>query len=477
MGFSNEVLGLIRRVLHSAWDPFDALLKHYTDVGVNRLDDLFALGFGDGGFLAGRVLTELGDDAASLGDDAIELIAHVGDDLAEAGADLSDEAVGGLGRLTQSLPTERAKRILDGLCPGTFAQISHLRPPGLACPLHQVCDFDLFERVLANIQQWDEAAQEGFERLARAGVDDETLASFLVKYADEPTLSKKMLGIVGNSSQTWSRASFKGLERMVDDVGIEAIEEITSRYSGEVIEQTFRTIRTTDAAGQWSAEGVEGVAKIIRRFDQPVAERVLTKQGRGEFGSIVFAWLNKVDDAPGVDMQRYAEWVNQLGGGGNTYVGTIFELKYAATELSDEGIRVINDYPDGRKGVDFIMEDGRYLELKDWDDYSAGKIQDAGNQFRDYLGIDASGNATSAGRYPEGTQFEHVFRKGGKNDAVVDTLCEVARQAVEAGVWSLAEYAAYKITFLDMPPILDKALEKGVPTAPPGPNEIVVTCP
>ena len=447
MGFSNEVLGLIRRVLHSAWDPFDALLKHYTDVGVNRLDDLFALGFGDGGFLAGRVLTELGDDAASLGDDAIELIAHVGDDLAEAGADLSDEAVGGLGRLTQSLPTERAKRILDGLCPGTFAQISHLRPPGLACPLHQVCDFDLFERVLANIQQWDEAAQEGFERLARAGVDDQALANFLVKYADEPTLSKKMLGIVGNSSQTWSGLSFNGLVEIVDDVGIEAVENIARTYGDDVVEQTFRTIRTTSA--QWGREGVEGVAKMIDRLDQPLVEDVLNKAGRGEFGNDLFTWLNKIGDSPAAQGDYFRLWAQDLAVGGTTYSGAVFEAQYAAHALVDEGIDMIGHRIDGRKGMDFIMQDGRYIDTKNWPNYSKLLIDEAEDQFRRNLGIDKLGNRLPRpGRYGN-VLYEYVFR-GPYNKDVEEMLLRVAEEARKAGV--LREpFDASHIKFLDWP--------------------------
>ena len=202
------------------------------------IESLLALGFGDGGFLAGRVLTELGDDAASLGDDAIELIFDVGDDLAEAGADLGDEAVGGLGKLTtSSLPTDRAKRILDGLCPGTFAQISHSRPPGLACPLYQVCDLELFERVLANIKQWDEDTLLRFKVLSNnLVVSEQRLAGWLTKYADEPEKITTLVRALGDPDP-------KIVQRATD---------VISRYGDEA----------TDLVARYGSDGRDALAKM-----------------------------------------------------------------------------------------------------------------------------------------------------------------------------------------------------------------------
>lgn len=78
---------LIRGVLNNVWDPFVALVKHFD----GRLADLFALGFGDGGFLAGRVLKQ-GNQFNDV-DKVVEGAAKIGDELSDAAAALSDEAV------------------------------------------------------------------------------------------------------------------------------------------------------------------------------------------------------------------------------------------------------------------------------------------------------------------------------------------------------------------------------------------------
>jgi hypothetical protein len=194
----------------------------------NSLDELYTLGFGEGGFLVGRLLKH-SDEAVSYSDETLQAIANIGDDLAAGGITLGDDAVKGLGRLTDALPEGQANRILNGLCPGGVAQITPHKAAGLASPLRQslVCDPNLLKKVLSNVHDWDEAAIDGFKELSKAGVNDKALNDILVKYVDDVPTSNQVLAIFGANPA-------KSAE-LLGKYGDDAIE-MTGRYGDDGFE-------------------------------------------------------------------------------------------------------------------------------------------------------------------------------------------------------------------------------------------------
>ncbi len=74
----NEVLTLMQNIKGYAVDPFSALLSRFG----NQLHRVYAWGFGDGGFLLGRVL-HLSDDAAAINDEVANFIVQYGDEAGE----------------------------------------------------------------------------------------------------------------------------------------------------------------------------------------------------------------------------------------------------------------------------------------------------------------------------------------------------------------------------------------------------------
>ena len=385
-GSLDEVLDVLLDVLHSVWDPFEALLKHYTSGGVNRLDDLFALGFGDGGFLAGRVL-KLGGEYS---DDALKAIARLGDDLAEAGVKLSDEAARGLGKLVDD-------------------------------------------------------------------VGEETVWRLFQEYSDE---AEEVLAIAGRSAVEFSGEATEGLARLVKHSGTEFAEEalgkVAREFSDEIAAQTLSVLSRQTA--HWSQEAIDGVAKLINRVDMDTAMGIVKKNGGAEFGGQVFEWVNKLADVP--ESGEFARWARGLTGaeGGSTYVGAVFEAKYGAEVLHAQGIRTISDVPDGRLGMDFIMNDGRHIELKNWQHYGGSQLRSAEDQFRrNLLKLDASGNPIvdpitgmgQPGRYGD-QLYEYVFN-GPPNEAVRARLLAVADEARRLGVLT-EPFDASNIKFLSNPP-------------------------
>jgi hypothetical protein len=158
-GSIDEVFSLIQNVLSAVWDPFVALVKHYGTVG---LDKLFTLGFGEGGFLAGRVLKQGGEFTDV--DKVVEGVAKIGDDLlGQAAADLSDDATKFLSEIVDDVGESNTRVLLNGItCPVGITQVTYHKTLGLASPLSTTA-VDKCLEALANITPGN--SQDGFKKL------------------------------------------------------------------------------------------------------------------------------------------------------------------------------------------------------------------------------------------------------------------------------------------------------------------------
>jgi hypothetical protein len=87
---------------------------------------------------------------------------------------------------------------------------------------------EIAEQVLVNARHWDEAAEAGFEQLARA-LDDGCLADLLTKYADDPDTLKQALPFLGKDADTVAQFLRDNMDEVVGlasrfgDDGIKAL--------------------------------------------------------------------------------------------------------------------------------------------------------------------------------------------------------------------------------------------------------------
>ncbi len=344
------VYNLMKGHLDEVWQPFEALLRFYgNNPQFGGLKRIFTLGFDEGGFLAGMALT-YSDEAVTYGDDVVQNVAKIGDRWGgEVVYSLGDEATAGVGKLAQRLK-EKAQGVANILCVGGVAQIANYRAPGLASPLIALpCDLELLDKVLANIKQWDQAALNGFERLAQAGVDDEALATFLLKYADDPTTANRLLNIINNlADDTLAKKTFLVLKKM-----------------------------TTS----WSENAMMGVADLITRVKNQDASQVLAvieETGGADLGERLFRLVHEAEQANLDGWPGFARKMVSIKNGpnelwGNSHVLFFIEEKGGFSQFS----RFERYYPNPNGSdrlYDLVDTQGALYELKNiaemrYDDY------------------------------------------------------------------------------------------------------------
>ncbi len=336
-GSLDEVLDFLRRLFtgdFKLWDNFIALVRR---VGA---DTLVKMGFDEGGDLVGRILRQ----GADLSDEALRAVDDVGDALASAGARLGDDAADGLGILTRRVDPERFGRLVDVIGGGcgisflTNGQVKLAR-----ARFSSVCNPELFERVLKSISDWDDLANSGFERLAKV-LPEEELANALIKYADEPGLSKRVFAIASEAGEGWTREAGTGILRATDEFGIDLAEEIAG-YSDEVAAKTFDIFGGSSVS--WNGERLGDLAKVVDRFgvDDVVTARIGGLQNVDGIDELV----KKIINSSG-EIEEYA----------------LFELELAA-EIGSDNIVKVSDVIDGKEAADIIKRSGRIIEGKAYD--------------------------------------------------------------------------------------------------------------
>jgi hypothetical protein len=358
------IFGIIQNVLSSVWDPFVALLKRFD----GRLDELFTLGFGDGSFLAGRVLKQ----GVELSDEVIETLVKIGDDLGKAGVELSDNAVGGLGKLANSLPEGHLQGIVKNLCPGGVTEIVNYRIRGLASPLRQeVCSIN-FQKILENVIQWDEVALDGFKKLGGT-VDEATLTNFLTKYANDAVTSNRILTIVGNSTGSWNKIAFDGLDNVVSKANIQIAERLAQNYPN-VAEKAFQVL--SKMSTNWSDDAVEGVARLVDiTIDQNTSRvfRVIEATGGAGTGENMFRRIKLAGDRLGPNQvgNGWQTFARKLSGSTGDIWGSYHTLDYMETlgfnqiqALERQVTRQVEGIGSVTRQYDIVDVRGNFYELK-----------------------------------------------------------------------------------------------------------------
>ncbi len=208
-------------LLTDGWDSLPANVKNFVLDAINvvivpfdylarimgKFEDLETRGFEFAGYLIGRTGKKNGVDAVTN----IDGLAEVGKDLQEIVYDLSDDAVGGLGKLASKMDRDDFPQLVNKLCDGAgTAHLGNYRGPGLARPLSDKTCSIHFQRILENIVNLDEVALDGFKKLGDANVDLDALANLLETYADNPELLNAGFGI-------FARIDFVGKWRPSDD--------------------------------------------------------------------------------------------------------------------------------------------------------------------------------------------------------------------------------------------------------------------
>jgi len=236
-GSIDEVFSLIQNVLGSVWEPFVALVKHYGTAGLGKL---FTLGFGEGGFLAGRVLRQGGE--FNDVDKVVEGVAEIGDDLlAEGAADLSDDATKFLGEMVDDAGKNNTRVLLEGItCPAGITQVTYRKMLGLASPLFATAADRCLE-ALANITPGN--AQDGFKKLmGTTEADAQEALKVWNKYQSHP--ARDHLFEVLNEISTLNKAEFAKRLELVG--GIDKTDTLKKLWNLIPPEQPHRLNKLVD---------------------------------------------------------------------------------------------------------------------------------------------------------------------------------------------------------------------------------------
>lgn len=206
----------------------------------------------------------------------------------------------------------------------------------------------------------------------------------------------------------------KDLDRLVEfhnrfgDHGLDLLKKFANdpNLGEDVARHTMNLL--CDVSKKFSDEAVEGVAKTIKRAGKEITQGILGKTGKGEFGEKVFTWLDKladvdIDGKHGSDFKAFAK--NLTGYDNKKFKGAVFQAKYGAEELIGKGIKIksIEHLPPGEKfpQMDFILEDGTLVEVKNWKDYSTTLIKSATTQLIKRI---------TGPHYGRGGKYKYVFR-------------------------------------------------------------------
>lgn len=393
----DELGGLISGL----WDSLAGL------AAVLGAEGLLKYGGSEGGMLLGR-LFNLSDDAtdAALKSKA-DSIAQIADEwLSEAAADLTDEAVGGFGKLAKSLPSERLERVVNNLCLGGVVQIGNVRPRGLASLLcESVCDVNKLAGVLTKAENWDQAAEAGFKKVAGIIPDDQQLAKLLTDYASNPNdVLRRAFTIVGQSNVAWGRNAVNGVFRAGDEFGIEIAETIAQNpaYVDDVVEKTFEIFGSSRALWE-NQERFLRLGEVIQRH---------------EISSMVVQRIDNLKDVDGIDRLVY-----DVGGPrSNKELGALFQLEYADS-IPSSRISKLSDTINGKEAADILLDNSsKLIDTKRyvWSQYKPFTLE------RELNGPEGLLNQVRGfrNRYPSVQQIEYVFdsRFGPVPDLIRDGL-------------------------------------------------------
>lgn len=347
----NEVLTLMQNIKGYAVDPFSALLSRFG----NQLHRVYAWGFGDGGFLLGRVLN-ISSEASGYTDETYEVLVRYGDEvLGETASDLSDEAASGLGKLVNDVGEADTYRFLDALpCSLVYNPNSRLNLTRIAKPTRSSEPNCLPEEALAFYHTLSNPGRQGFDRIVGTFGSGEEVATIFAKYGNDQLLRDRVFTIVGNSTHPWSRSSINGLVKATDNYGVQLVENIASSYNSAVAESTFKILG--ESVVTWNEQAFQNLAIVIGRY-----------KGVDEF---VVQRIDNLKNVDGID-RLMADLALPLGN--TTQRGALFELE-VADAYGTEAIYLLSEVrTNGQKGADIILLSGKIVEAKayNWDEFES----------------------------------------------------------------------------------------------------------
>lgn len=377
---SGNLIARIEEILSNSRDAFSALLTRFGD----KLDTLYRIGFGEGGYFAGRVL-HLSDEAAAFSDEAVEGLARMGDDIAKASIELSDEAAEGFGDATKVLGEQRTRQLFFQCFVGTAAGADNdaarlrLSKPSYQTPPDFLCDIGakVFKQLGDN-----STAQSGFLKLAQ--IDDVNLVKLnkLLVVADNPTqldALKRVLTRVNNSTG-WTPQAVDGLYNVIGEYAdaAAAARLMDTLADDDLAKNVFRVLEKMTIG--WTDEAMAGVGTLLKHQVDPAAlERaiagVIHQSGGARYGERIFDNLRELElqNVPGLN-----EFCRDFARNPGSITGSRFVLDYMAYNAWIDDVsanlsaafprlEVPSPSPATQRRYDALYRDGdvdRFMELK-----------------------------------------------------------------------------------------------------------------
>jgi hypothetical protein len=370
------------------WESFVAFVQR---VGT---DLLLKMGFDEGSAFVGRMLRA----GESLTDESILAADRLGDKLAEAGVELSDDAVKGTADAERILGESETEELFQGCLLGMWT-----RPAKLASMILGI-KCDEFPETFGGLS---EEAQKGFSK-----IPESKLKLFLESGLEEEQLEK--IGQVANKfGKELTEDATDGLVKLVqNDLG-EVAEQIATKYSDEVAENTFQLMNKVPegtSMSAWSNDSVEGVSEYLTRKgnDPKLVDAIFEKTGRGKTGSDLFKRIKLSSDAKIDGLDRLLDkFQPNFPTGTQGYYHT-FDY---AEKLGFDNIASFEEEitAQGETRIyDIVTDDGRLYELK--------SIQEFGSKEASELNRDLT--ILNNNQLKE---YRWVFR-GERNQAIVDAF-------------------------------------------------------
>lgn len=351
----NEVLTLMQNIKGYAVDPFSALLSRFG----NQLHRVYAWGFGDGGFLLGRVL-HLSDDAAAINDEVANFIVQYGDEAGEVLEELSDDAIRGFNEVVQDAGADGVRALDDGLgC--VIGAISATKSSRLARPHLQGNDAERCKQLRG------------------------------LAYT-----------FVGNAAQNWSDEALEGLGRVIDKAGEASVQRLIDL--GGITTQSAFSVIARQSASIWNADTVEGLARVF--------ERSVNQSSR------VFDYLVYYPDNVVADTLTFLKNVN-VSNSNNIFdrvddLRDLFQLRYKGNSLSDFNVSDLDLWRS-------TMDNNTYQNFKQdiFDRWNNGNTIPEGNRLAEAFAVESAIRDLTS----KGYQEVMVLTKEGINgpDAILKT--------------------------------------------------------
>lgn|GEM_PF-6343236 len=343
----DEAVGIVQDVFTGAtriWDDFGALTAR------SGPDLLLELGITPGSLLTGRVLRQGSD----LSPQSMRAVTNIGNDLAEIAdvGQLSDEAAGGLARLTNSVGDEgRMRRVLDGT--GCALKIGAVSP---ASDYSLLALFDAdpvyaegcnIVGILQAAYNWDDAAVNGWLKISSV-VSERRLGEVLGQVVNN-SRSQRFFSILGGDVE-WDVQHFEFLVKVFkgnfDDVVFQQIDDLKNidgieRVVHDLAQGANPTVRgglfELDLASELGADNIQSLAVKVNSKKGP---DILLKDGR-VLEAKAYSWSDMPPDF--IRKSMIEENIQQIVQRTSQYPGAPIEIVFKGAKPTDPAEILIAD--------------------------------------------------------------------------------------------------------------------------------------